>query len=177
MIEYFRDIKGYEGLYQVSNLGKVVNAKTGRVLKVGLTGQKRNYLLVNLYKNGKAKNSQIHKLVAIAFLNHTPNNRKVVVDHINNIRNDNRLENLQIISQRENSSKDKKNGTSKFTGVNWQKLTRKWRGQIKINNKDTYLGSFSNETEASEIYELALKNIDLYNGNAKEFRLLLQSIK
>jgi ribosomal protein L15E len=72
----------------------------------------------------------------MAFLNHTPCGYKIVVDHIdNNIKTDNRLENLQLITQRENVSKDIKNTSSKYIGVCWHKKAKKWRSSIQINGK------------------------------------------
>ena len=47
----------------------------------------------------------------MAFLNHKPNGNKLVVDHINNVKTDNRLSNLQIITQRKNTSKDRTGGS------------------------------------------------------------------
>jgi hypothetical protein len=103
----------------------------------------------------------------MAFLNHKPDGtNKIVVDHINNIKTDNRLVNLQLISQRENTSKDKKNGTSQYTGVCWKKSKNKFEAQININNKYKYLGLFTDEYEAHLAYEKALK---MYNEGDLSF--------
>jgi hypothetical protein len=99
----------------------------------------------------------------------------LVVDHIDNDCTNDRLDNLQIISNRENSSKDKF-GTSQFTGVNWRKKNKKWTSRITINKKLVYLGSFIKEKEAGEMYQLALANIEKYNGNAKQFRTYLKTL-
>jgi hypothetical protein len=85
-------------------------------------------------------------LVAMAFLNHKPDGtHKIVVDHINNNKLDNRVVNLQLISQRENLSKDRKDGTSKYVGVCWKKSRNKWQVDIKIDGKRKYLGLFTDE--------------------------------
>jgi len=115
--------------------------------------------------------------MAITFLNHIPNGHSIIVDHINNISTDNRLENLQLITNRENLSKDKKNGTSKYTGVSWFKRGKKWHSSININNKKVHLGYFIDDLEASNQYQLALKNIDKYDDDNKKFRDFLKSIK
>ena len=83
----------------------------------------------------------------------------LVVDHINNNSLDNRVENLQVITQRQNATKDRTNKTSKYAGVSWHKALNKWRSYIKINYKQIHLGYFDNEEEASEVYNNKLKQI------------------
>jgi hypothetical protein len=167
MQEIFKDIPEYEGLYQVSNLGNVkslaremVKGKRKfiskeKILKLGKDGA--GYYFVNLYKNGKIKNFKIHKLVAITFLNHIPDRYRIVVDHIDNNPLNNRLENLQLISQRQNTSKDRINGSSKYIGIYWNKKANKWMALISINGKRKYLGIFSDELDAHEAYKKELK--------------------
>jgi len=166
MKEEFRKIKGYEGLYQISNMGRVKSLKRKRsngseykekILKAGVNA--RGYFYVILYKDGKMKNFMIHQLVAMAFLNHIPSGYKRVVDHIDNDKNNNRLENLQITTARHNTSKDKKGCSSEYTGVSWFKPTSKWVSKIQIQGKLLHLGYFEFELDASEAYQKALKVI------------------
>jgi hypothetical protein len=166
--EIWKDIPGYEGKYQVSNLGNVkslprqTKRKDGRVyflegrfLKKVDNGN--GYLVVNL----KSKTYFVSVLVAMAFLNHKPCGYKIIVDHINNIRSDNRLENLQLITTRKNTSKDRiGKGSSKYTGVYWSKRSKKWCSTIVCNNKKIYLGSFETEKQASDFYEQAVLCIE-----------------
>jgi len=161
MNEIWKDIVGYEGLYQVSNLGRVKSLIFGKekILKPG--NNKYGYYKVNLYK-AKVKTFHIHKLVAMTFLHHTQNDHKLVVDHINANKLDNRVENLQIISQRHNTSKDKKNKTSKYTGVCWDKY--KWKSAIRINGKKKHLGVFNCETKAGLVYLQAVKELEQKKG-------------
>jgi hypothetical protein len=116
---------------------------------------------------------KVHTLVAMVFLNHKPDGtNKICVDHINNIKTDNRLVNLQLITNRENTSKDKKDGTSKYVGVCWQKSKNKWMAQINIDDKKKYLGYFTDEHEAHLVYQKALKMYhegDLSFMKPKEF--------
>jgi len=112
MEEEWRDIKGYEGLYQVSNLGRVrsldkaiVDSKgrkrisKGRIRRVGV--KSGGYLNVALCKNGKAVNKSVHRLVAEAFMPDA--DFSLDVHHINGVRHDNRIENLRFVTERENN--------------------------------------------------------------------------
>ena len=155
MEEIWKEVKDYEGLYEVSNLGRVKSLKWGkeRILKPG--NGSASYLVVVLSKNSKTKTKTVHKLVAIAFLNHFPDINKLVVDHIDNNPLNNRVDNLQLITQRENLSKD---GKTEFTGV--QKKGNKFQSKIKVNGKSIYLGVFSTPKEASLYYQNAVISIE-----------------
>ena len=158
MEEVWKSIKGYEGFYEVSNLGRVKSFKgvNERILKTCISN---GYEKVNLSKDCKPKSFRIYILLAIAFLNHNPNGYSIIVDHIDNNKLNNNLENLQLITSRENSSKDRKGFTSKYTGVSWCKTGSKWRSSICINGVKKSLGSFINELEASNAYQTALKGL------------------
>jgi hypothetical protein len=119
----------------------------------------RGYPRVDLKKDGKRKSRTVHQLVAEAFLNHKPCGYKLVVNHINFIKHDNRLENLEIDTQRNNTNQKHLKSSSEYVGVSWNKKAKKWKAGIRINGKTKYLGSFTCEKEASEAYQLKLKNI------------------
>ena len=168
--ELWNDIKGYEGKYQVSNLGnvkslerKIKNYLGGygiikeRILKSTLNG--RFYLMVTLLKNGNKKTESVHQLVAIAFHNHTPNGYVLVVNHKNFIRTDNRESNLEIVTMRENGDKKHLKSSSKYVGVHWVKRINKWQAQIFINDRQKYLGIFADEIQASNAYQKALNKL------------------
>ena len=82
------------------------------------------------------------------------------VSNIGNIRTNNNLSNLQIISNRENCSKDNINNSSEYTGVHWHKPSKRWRSQIRINNVKKHLGMFDTEIDAHNAYIEAVKNIN-----------------
>jgi hypothetical protein len=93
--------------------------------------------------------------VAQNFLNHIPNGFESVVDHINRDKLDNKVSNLQVISQRENIVKDtdKENTSSKYIGVSYQKSRNLWTSRICINGKSKWIGRFKTEYEAHLAYE------------------------
>ena len=169
--EEFRAVKGYDDIYEVSNPGRV-KSLTRVIVKadgVKLTVKEKilkpristgGYSFVTLVKDTNRKNFNNHKLVAIAFLNHTPCGMKIVIDHIDNNPFNNRADNLQLISQRQNCSKDKKGGHSKYVGVTWDKSANRWKAQIDIDGKNKYLGKFTDELKAYETYQAKLKEIE-----------------
>ena len=166
-MEEWRLINNYED-YQISNLGRVkslsrsmFNGKTyfqskEKILKGCLSA---GYLKVNLSKQGVRKNFKIHNLVAESFLNHKFNGYDLIIDHVDNNKLNNILSNLQLITMRENTSKDLKNCSSEYVGVYWDKRSKKWRAQIHINGRRKHLGMFTNELEASNSYQSILKTL------------------
>jgi len=157
--EVWADVKGYEGHYEVSTHGRIKSLKGGKEKLLTLSDNGGGYLFVSLSKNGKQKANYVHKLVAIAFLGHTPKGYEVVVDHINNIKTDNRVDNLQLVTQRHNLTKEVR-GSSKYAGVSWNKANRKWVAIIHINDKQKHLGYFKTELEASKMYQKELGTIN-----------------
>ncbi|MGZ9736535.1 NUMOD4 domain-containing protein [Flavobacterium sp. GNP002] len=169
-MKIWKDIPGYEGYYQASDLGMiksldrlVFHPRGFKMLikgkKVAFTIDKKSYFRVGLTKDGKQKHFRVHQLVAMAFLNHIPDGKmNLVVDHINNIKQDNKLCNLCIIDNRKNISKDIKYKTSKYTGVYWNKSNKLWHTTICIEKIVYNLGYYKTEEEASLQYEKALDN-------------------
>lgn len=165
--EVWKDVPDYEGYYQVSNKGRVKSLSRtlsiGRflkekILKNGFDG--RGYSKVILCKNTFIKTYKIHKLVAICFLNHKPNGLKLVVNHKDFNRLNNQIDNLEIVTNRENTNKKHLKSRSKHTGVTWREDRNKWHSQIYINGKQKHLGYFNNEIEAGKAYQEYLKNLN-----------------
>ena len=113
--EVWRDIKGYKGLYQVSSNGRVKSLERvdslGRrvkekILSPGKSG--KGYLFVYLCKEGKPKKYQVHRLVLSAF-SPVADMDKLQVNHINEKKDDNRLENLEWITHKDNQNHGTRN--------------------------------------------------------------------
>ena len=98
--EIWKDVKNYEGLYQVSNLGRVWNKRTGNLLSE--RHHSSGYRTVLLKKRGNFKCCYVHRLVAEAFLVNDDLKNKTQVNHINEIKTDNRECNLQYCTPKEN---------------------------------------------------------------------------
>ena len=167
--EIWKPIKGYENLYEISSLGRVKSIDRevsrsnhkykvkGKILKA--TRAKNGYLVCNLYRSSKPKTFYVHKLVAVNFLNHVPKGYEIVIDHIDNSPINNMLDNIQVISHRENCTKDKKNGTSKYAGVSWCNTNKKWISCLRHKGKFINLGLFECELEASDAYQNKIKDL------------------
>lgn len=159
-MEIWKSIKNHDG-YFISNLGQIKSFKKKREIILKQTPRTTSgYLCVSLWSDdGIKKTHNIHQLVAAAFLNHNPSGHIVTVDHIDNNKSNNSLDNLQLLSSRANVSKNTRVGTSKYTGVYWSKSMNKWTACIMINKVKNILGYFHNELEASNAYNLALNNL------------------
>ena len=156
-IETWKDIPDF-GLYQASNLGNIKGLKFNKIKLISKCKNSTNRYVVNTHYKKKKKLMKVSVLVAMAFLNHKPCGHKLIVDHIDNNKLNDRLYNLQVITQRQNCSKDKK-GTSKHTGVHWYKITKKWKSAIGINGKTKHLGYYKTEKEAAQAYQNELKKL------------------
>jgi hypothetical protein len=145
--ENFKFIKNFEN-YMISDLGRVFSIKKHRFLKSGVDGH--GYYHIKLCKYGIKKTFTIHRLVGIHFLEN-PENKKCI-DHINNIRTDNSLDNLRWVSNKENSYNSiiSKHNTSGVKGVSFKKLRNKYEAYIKINNKQKHIGYYNSLEEAKE---------------------------
>jgi len=96
--QIWKDVKGYEGIYKVSNTGLIKNIKRNKILATRTTYDK--YLRINLNKNGNKKTFKIHRLVADAFIPNPHN--KPTVNHIDGNKQNNMLDNLEWMTFKDN---------------------------------------------------------------------------
>lgn len=117
MQEIWKDIKGYEELYQVSNLGRVKSlpksGKNNAILKERILKLRINdngYCIVDLYKNKSRKVKKVHRLVMESFIGE---NKYLDIKHKDGNKQNNKLENLEYCTRQENMIHAVKNGLSR----------------------------------------------------------------
>ena len=96
MKEIWKDVKDYEGLYQVSNLGRI--KRKSKIIKNGI--DTKGYCYVNLSKNGIVKNVRVHRIVAISFIPNIENKKEI--NHIDGNKQNNCVSNLEWATHKEN---------------------------------------------------------------------------
>ena len=167
LTEQWRPIKDFEGLYEISNFGRVKSLarkikgidkgcmSVDRLLKMQFTTT--GYYFVGFSKNGIMSRRKTHLLVWEAFGDRERNGHILQIDHIDNNKLNNRVDNLRLISQRENTTKYHltKEKSSRFTGAVWHKLHEKWISHIRIDGIVKHLGYFNCETAAAIAYQKA----------------------
>ena len=166
--EEFKPVIGYDGIYEVSNIGRVRSVDrmscggrfgnyfvSGKLIKTSIDPL-NGYRYMTLAKGKHKLKVNVHRLVARAFIGEDNN---MVVDHKNGDRGDNRAENLEYVTMRENISRGRKcekreNKKCKSRGVTKSKWNR-YISSIRLNGKAIYLGSYGTEIEAAEAYNSA----------------------
>lgn len=172
MIEIWKDIKNYEDIYQISNLGRVKSLNREVIQKNRVinwperifktTSTKNKYSNIKIYNKNGFENVSVHRLVGIAFV---PNsNNKLFINHINGIKNDNRAENLEWCTTSENVKHayriglnipvfGDKSHSSKLTSV-----------QVKT-IKESYRDNLYTQSQLAKIYNVRVSNINMILTN------------
>jgi hypothetical protein len=161
-----KPLKNYENLYYITDDLKIFS-----VARKGTSGNEiipqmnieNGYLRVSLSKDNKRKKVMLHRIIAENFIPN-PNNYNTV-DHINGNKLDNRIENLRWCSQAENTRFDnhkiRRNNTSGFRGISFDKRCSKYQAEISFDGKRIYVGKF--DTLEMAIQERN-KHIMYHNG-------------
>jgi len=148
MTEEYKPIQDFE-IYEVSNLGNVKNKKTGRILKPNVGNDGYNKL--SLMKDKKRCGKKLHRLIAEAFIPNPEN--KQFVDHIDNNRLNNNINNLRWATNQENQRNRQLNinSTSGVKGVSFDKARNKWSATITIDGITIHLGLYDNIEDAKAV--------------------------
>ncbi len=158
MIEQWKEVPGYKGEYWISNLGRVKSfrqSKVGKILMERYDG--RGYVQYILCDNRVRTNHKGHHLVWDNFGQGDRDGRIINVDHIDDDKRNNHIDNLQLLTNRDNLAKGMKkvNKSSQYTGVYKPKNSSKFHAYITINKKHIFLGSFDYEYDAHLAYQKA----------------------
>jgi len=162
--EIFKYVKGFANKYEISNFGKLISYKYNTPFSMTLSVcKKKGYLYARLTKDGKCKRVSVHRLVALHFIPNPKN--KEQVNHIDGNRKNNKVENLEWVSNRANCSHRSvgKINTSNYIGVYLNKKHNNWKSAISINGKKVHLGTFNSEKDAHLAYVNYLKNNNIEN--------------
>lgn len=136
---------------------------------------RRNYVAGSIKGNNngyrrvriKGQNYQEHRIIMMLCFGHIPENAEI--DHINHVRNDNRLCNLRFVTGSENSKNKSvsSKSTTGVTGVHFSKTRKKYVAQIKVNRKIMHLGIFDTLEGAAEARRQADKEFNFNNNHGK----------
>lgn len=138
MQEVWKDIEGYEGLYQVSNLGRIKSlCREGCFL--GVFYNRKGYARCRLYKDGKGRNFRVHRLVAMTFIPNPDN--KPEVNHIDGNKRNNCVTNLEWVTSSENHVHAYVTGLRK----------RRGNGVLQYDLEGNFIAEFPGITEAARV--------------------------
>ena len=175
MNEIWKDIIGYEGLYQISNLGRVKslprkfyksNGKVHKSIQNEIILKDRfsakGYKTVVLRKDLIPKSHQVHRLVALNFIG-LPDLDRNQVNHLNKNKLDNQVSNLEWVNNRENINHSLINKCKYSIGI--RKEGKKYSARIVIKKKEIHLGYFDELNNAIQ----ARKNYQLENSITNKY--------
>jgi hypothetical protein len=147
-MEVWGDIPGFEGLYQVSNLGQVRSLHYGKTRILKTSPNNDGYLGLDLFKNGKRTCRRVHKIVAIVFVKNTDNLSEI--NHINGNKLDNRASNLEWCTRSHN-------------------LKHAFSSKLRTSKGEANARALLTETDVAEIRHRYEAGLATYRSLAREF--------
>lgn len=167
-MEAWKDIKGFEGIYQISNMGRVKSFKAdpnGRILSI--KNSKGDYLNIVLCHGNKRRSVKVHRLVAEAFIPNPDN--KPEVNHKDGNKQNNRADNLEWVTRRENHRHALDRNPNMIKGIiRYNRYTRpKTIQQFSLDGN--FVAEYPNAAEASRVTGICQRNI-LQVANMDEYR-------
>lgn len=162
-MEEWKPVKGYEGVYEISNRGRVVRIETEKLLQPAVA--KNGYYIVSLWSNNKGKTHYIHRLIAEAFI-HNPNPKKFrTVNHIDGNKLNNEIPNLEWCTYSRNNQHAydtglktvsenvvravRKRALKRNKGNNYRSIT-----VVAYDLEGNHIGDFISAKEASEVLDV-----------------------
>jgi len=160
----FIDIKGFEGLYSINRKGEVLSVRRNKLLKHNLQKGRYRYYRVGLFKNRKQKTKRIHALLAETFIPN-PNNFPEV-NHINGIKTDNELENLEWVTHDGNMKHANQTGlfnkhTQKSNARIMGLQNRKISYYEATKMRELYESKKYNQRQLARMYGICFQNVSL----------------
>jgi hypothetical protein len=166
MIEIWKSIPDYEGLYEVSNTGfiKTLSRKVqyGVAFRIQperiMTTEKirKGHLRVTLSKQGETKRILVHRIVYIVFKGEIQD--ELVVNHKDRNKENNHIDNLELMTNRDNTHHFR-NTIKRDLPLGVSKYRSKYKAVINVSKKSYHLGSFKTPEEASQVYQKALHKL------------------
>lgn len=174
--EVWKPVKGFEKLYEVSNLGKIKNAR-GKILKTYKINS--GYEAVKFTVRTKRSSHLVHRLVAETFIDNPENCKEV--NHIDETKTNNKVTNLQWVTSSQNKQHSLKSGrynkifetknslgkkhlpnpVSKYYNVGFDKNRQKWTATVRVNGNNMFHKRFNTENEAALHVNWIIDELDL----------------
>ena len=162
--EEWRPVPGYEGKYDVSNMGRVrsyISRSKKHPSPHGVDNASRGYKQVTLSQ--PRKTIKVHRLVMLAFAGKS----SLVIDHVNSDKTDNRLENLEYVTPAENSKRYHRKNRETGASFKARSKTKPWQCQVNLNGKVHCLGYYRTKQECWAVKNKFLDEYDSKQGPAK----------
>lgn len=161
--EIWKDITGYEGLYQISNFGGVKTLKKDVIIGNAVRHQeermlkcdpmKKGYLRASLSKNGVIKRVLVHRLVYEHF--NGPIIEGLIINHKDRNKHNNDNDNLELVTYRRNTHHYRES-TNRQLPIGVRKMRGKYQARLNVSSKVIYLGVYDTPAKASEIFQSAV---------------------